>query len=319
MRPSLTLPLTLLVAACASDPLPDNSNPNPNPNQDPGLSAEADSEAAYALPLEQRNLTPVGIYDATNARFHLQNDDPAGPAKLHFQYGTASPSKTALVGDWDGDGTDTVGLHQSFPDAVFPRGNGFYLRNSNSSGFADYRFSYDDAPCGVNCVPLVFHGSTYYANDTVALYDPYSGRLYAALNNSPGPGDWVQYIYTRPANWRPHWRALMGDWNGDGVDSIGFFDPFGWQFYLADPMWETYAVVRYRPAACTASCGPITGQWDRWRIDTVGMWDAATHTFYIAPSPGHPQEQVVSLPDPGTQPLTGNFDGKPLLLPPLGS
>lgn len=39
-----------------------------------------------------------------------------------------SPTAVPVVGDWDGNGTDTVGLH---------RGASFFLRNSNASGNAD--------------------------------------------------------------------------------------------------------------------------------------------------------------------------------------
>jgi hypothetical protein len=42
------------------------------------------------------------------------------------------PGDKPLVGDWDNNGTDTIGVY---------RGNTFYLRNSNSVGFADMVFS----------------------------------------------------------------------------------------------------------------------------------------------------------------------------------
>jgi len=38
-----------------------------------------------------------------------------------------------VVGDWDGNGTDTIGV---FRNGVF------YLRNSNTNGFADLAFTY---------------------------------------------------------------------------------------------------------------------------------------------------------------------------------
>ncbi len=42
-------------------------------------------------------------------------------------------SRIPLVGDWDGDGDDTVGIY---------RNSAFYLRNSNTAGPADLAFNY---------------------------------------------------------------------------------------------------------------------------------------------------------------------------------
>ena len=59
--------------------------------------------------------------------------EEAGPADLTFIYG--APSSTPIAGDWDGDGTDTVGTFQSGTASWF-------LRNSNTSGNADVTFIY---------------------------------------------------------------------------------------------------------------------------------------------------------------------------------
>ena len=45
----------------------------------------------------------------------------------------AYPADTPLVGDWNGDGNDTVGIY---------RNGAFYLRNSNTAGYADLVFGY---------------------------------------------------------------------------------------------------------------------------------------------------------------------------------
>ena len=59
---------------------------------------------------------------------------------------------TAVVGDWDGDGTDTIGVYR-------PSNCSFYLRNSNSSGPTDIIVTYGAA----GDVPLVgdWDGDTY--------------------------------------------------------------------------------------------------------------------------------------------------------------
>jgi hypothetical protein len=42
------------------------------------------------------------------------------------------PGDKPVTGDWDGNGTSTISIY---------RNGGFYLRNSNTNGFADMTFS----------------------------------------------------------------------------------------------------------------------------------------------------------------------------------
>jgi hypothetical protein len=53
-----------------------------------------------------------------------------------------------LIGDWNGDGRDSVGMW-------FPWDNTMHLRNSLSAGPSDYIFSYGTSSNGVEGVPLV--------------------------------------------------------------------------------------------------------------------------------------------------------------------
>ena len=57
--------------------------------------------------------------------------DFGGPADLDFHYGR--DGDRPIVGDFNGDGTDTVGIR---------RGDRYFLRNSNTGGPADLDFHY---------------------------------------------------------------------------------------------------------------------------------------------------------------------------------
>ena len=50
-----------------------------------------------------------------------------------FSYG--DPGRRVFVGDWDGNGTDTLAVR---------RGNTFYVKNTTTTGTADTVFSYGD-------------------------------------------------------------------------------------------------------------------------------------------------------------------------------
>src|SRR5438067_2190393 len=68
------------------------------------------------------------------AQWFLRSSSTSGAADIAFPYG--APGDLPIVGDWDGDGVDTVGV---------VRGSLFLLRNSNTAGTADIAFVYGDA------------------------------------------------------------------------------------------------------------------------------------------------------------------------------
>jgi hypothetical protein len=72
------------------------------------------------------------MYDPSTATWYLRNEDNAGPPDAGvFRYG--APGWIPVVGDWDGNGTTTIGV-------VNPNAGGYlqwFLRNSNSAGAPD--------------------------------------------------------------------------------------------------------------------------------------------------------------------------------------
>jgi hypothetical protein len=70
--------------------------------------------------------------------YYLRNSNTTGVADMAFAYG--DPGDRPLTGDWNGDGTDTIGIW---------RNGALYLKNVNTTGVADYVFGYGnpgDAP-----------------------------------------------------------------------------------------------------------------------------------------------------------------------------
>src|SRR6266511_1723444 len=108
----------------------------------------------YQEPVQQLEKDSGGVYRPSNGALYLKNSNTTGFADVAINYGL--PGDYPVVGDWDGNGTVTIGIY---------RNGSFYLRNSNTIGFADIVFPF---------------GS---------------------------PGD----------------QPIAGDWNGDGVDTIGVY------------------------------------------------------------------------------------------------
>lgn len=81
----------------------------------------------------------IGFFRCTTGEWFLRNSNSAGSTSLRFQYGPASPDQSncaqPVVGDWDDDGDDTVGVR-------IPGLKTWKLRNSNSAGPADLSFKF---------------------------------------------------------------------------------------------------------------------------------------------------------------------------------
>jgi len=127
----------------------------------------------------------VSIHRGSEGRFYIvnelgENGGGLGPADFSFLFG--NPGDSPLVGDFDDDGVDSIGLYR---ESV-----GFaHLRNSLTSGAAESSFFYGNP--GDQVVAGDWDGDGV---DTVAVYRPSLGRVYVNLVNGPGVADWNAYI-----------------------------------------------------------------------------------------------------------------------------
>ncbi len=133
---------------------------------------------------------------STGTCFYVANTLRGGTADYSFWYGRAGDE--VYVGDWDGDGTDTLAVR---------RGNAFYIRNSLSGGEADVVLYYGREDDEVLVGDWDGDGT-----DTLAVR---RGNEYHIKNSiSSGVADVVVY-YGRSGD-----AVLTGDWDGDGKDTL---------------------------------------------------------------------------------------------------
>ncbi|MBK8420739.1 hypothetical protein [Candidatus Villigracilis saccharophilus] len=112
--------------------------------------------------------------------------------------------------------TDTWFYHPG----VFRPSNGLlYLKNQNTSGFADIAINYGLA--GDYPVAGDWDGS---GTDTIGIYR--NGSFYLRNSNTLGFADLV-IAFGLPGD-----QPVVGDWNGDGIDTIGIYRPSTGQFQL---------------------------------------------------------------------------------------
>ena len=152
-----------------------------------------------------------------------------------------------LVGDWDGDGTDTVGLYA-------PDSSTFFLNNANATRNADIVFGF--GPGGLGWMPLVgdWDGD---GDDTVGLYAPDSSTFFLNNANATRNADTVFGFGPGGLGWMP----LVADWDGDGVDTAGLYAPDSSFFFLnnANATRNADSTFGYGPAGLHWK--PLVGDW----------------------------------------------------------
>jgi hypothetical protein len=145
----------------------------------------------------------VGLVDPATGIWHLRG---VGGTTNSFFYG--NPGDYPMAGDWNCDGVDTPGLYRQSDGFV-------YLRNSNSQGVANIRFFFGNP----GDIPLAgdFDGD---GCDTVSIYRASEARIYVinelgANDGGLGAADF-NYIFGNPGD-----KPFVGDFDGDGVDTVG--------------------------------------------------------------------------------------------------
>ncbi|MEZ5175724.1 MAG: L,D-transpeptidase [Acidimicrobiia bacterium] len=157
----------------------------------------------------------VGLVDRETGLWYLRDADTGETTS--FYYG--NPADIPFVGDWDCDGIATPGLYRQSDGFV-------YLRNTNTQGVADVLFFFGDP----NDIPIAgdFDGD---GCDTVSIYRSSESRVYiineiGADGKGLGSAEFF-YDFGNPGD-----VPVVGDPDGDGVDTVHMFRPSTNRLYL---------------------------------------------------------------------------------------
>ncbi|MDH3755230.1 MAG: hypothetical protein OEU32_15275, partial [Acidimicrobiia bacterium] len=222
------------------------------------------------------------------ATFYLSNSLASGPADITTVFGRAGD--TPVVGDWDGNGWDDIGVRRGarfevrygtgpgYPSKVFGygrpgdqlytgdwdgngtdtlavrRGNVFHLRNDTNSGPATTVLGFGTP------TDEVFVGDwNGDGRDTFAVR---RGNVFFLRNDLlSGPGTTV-FGYGRVGD-----EVLVGDWDGDGRDTLAVRR--GAEYFLRND-------TQSGPAQVTLAYGRaddvvFVGDWNGDGVDTFGV------------------------------------------------
>ena len=226
----------------------------------------------------------VGVFRPTNGALYLKNSNTTGFADVQINYGLGGDYP--IVGDWDGNGTATIGIY---------RNGSFYLRNSNTIGFADIVF-----PFGMPGDQPIAGDWDADGVDTIGVYR--RGAFYLRNDNSSGdPG--ASFSLGLPGD-----VGIAGDWDGDGADTTGVFRPSNGALYLKNTNVTGFADTQINYGI--PGDKPVTGDWNNDGTDTIGIY--RNGGFYLRNSNTIGFADIVfALGIPGDMPIAGNWDGQP--------
>ncbi len=125
----------------------------------------------------------VSIYRPSNQRFYIINElgtSDGGLGAADYEFGFGDSGDKPFVGDFNGNGEDTIGLHRESTGLV-------YFRNTNSTGNADSQFIYGDPADRIIAGEWAIGPGG--GVDTVGIFRPSEGWFYLRYSNTRGNAD----------------------------------------------------------------------------------------------------------------------------------
>ncbi|HLT85173.1 MAG TPA: gamma-glutamyltransferase [Phototrophicaceae bacterium] len=212
--------------------------------------------------------------------FFLTNGWQGGRADVAFMYGRHTDE--VLIGDWDGNGTDTITVR---------RGAQFFVNDELRPGQATREFVYG-RPGDVVLV------GDWDGNGTDTLAVRRGATFHVKNSLSGGPADTVLQ-YGRAGD-----VVLVGDWDGDGRDTLAVRR--GAEFHVRNTLTSGRAdlVFRYGRDGDVV----LAGDWDGDGRDTLAVRRGAA--YHVRNSlAGGPADVVVVYGRPTDAVLVGDWDG----------
>lgn len=211
-----------------------------------------------------------------------------------FFYGTAGsvngiPRSIPLTGDWDGNGSITVGVYRTDTNP-----QQFQLRNSNTSGGADRILNTGTPAFGF--LPVVGKWAGVSSATKVGIFKPSDGSWYLDNGNyfvaSTGcaSGDFC----FNTASWTlPGDKPIAGDWDSNGTVTIGVFRPSTSKFYLNNSLPPSGANVVIDAGDPSNGFLPVVANWTGADITgatgtKLGVYKPSTSGWYLVSQLGSP-------------------------------
>jgi hypothetical protein len=228
----------------------------------------------------------TGVFRPSNGLLYLKNANITGFADIAINYGMGGDYP--VVGDWDGDGTATIGVY---------RNGSFYLRNSNTLGFADMVFPFGQV--GDQPIAGDWNGDGI---DTIGVYRSSTGQFLLRNSNDAGAAE-ISFYLGNVGD-----VGIAGDWTNKGYDTVGVFRPSNGILFLKNTNQTGFADIALNYGI--PGDKPVTGDWNNDGIDTIGVYRNGQFLLRNTNDVGF-ADISFGLGNPGDMPIAGNWDGLP--------
>jgi hypothetical protein len=197
----------------------------------------------------------IGVWRPGTGRFYLDVDGSrtwtVGIDVITASFGV--PSDVPVAGDWNGDGTDDIGVWR-------PSTGRFYL-DANGSRTWEVGVDISTAPFGIPTDRPVAGDWNGDGTDDIGVWRPSTARFYL---DADGSRTWAVFVdvITDPFGISSD-LPVAGDWNRDGVDEVAVWRPSTGRFYMDVDGSRTWskAIDVITESFGIASDLPVVGRW----------------------------------------------------------
>ncbi|HET8782771.1 MAG TPA: SBBP repeat-containing protein, partial [Pyrinomonadaceae bacterium] len=239
----------------------------------------------------------IGVFTPATIQFQLRDSNSTGPADHLITFGQSGDQP--IVGDWNGSGTDQPGVFRpSTGQFLLSLGRKVIIVNFGQAG--DVAVAGDWDGNGID-TPGVFNP----ANGQWQLTNGINGLN--AANSFPTPN----FAFTFGQNGD---TPIVGDWDGNGIDGVGFFRGGNSTFFLSNGFQGTIDIKPFIFGSLGSK--PLAGDWNGDGITTIGVFSPNTGVMSLnnTNNAGNGVGDIVfNFGQNGDVPLAGDWDGKPSL------
>ena len=268
----------------------------------------ASATPAPTFPPAALPLASIGVYRPSNNTFYLRNNNSSGTPDLSVANVGATTNDIPIAGNWLGTGTTTIGYYR-------PSTSTFYLKDSNTTGQAAIVIPFGSA----GDVPVVgdWTGGSF---TQIGTYTPSTQTFHLNSSNLPSSSD---DDGSGPTVWNvafgnPGDVPVAGDWNGDGITTIGVYRPSEGAFYLRNSNTAGPADLVINNLGAQAGDVPVVGDWDANGTTGIGYYRPSTGTFYLwnTLQSGSAPAYVITYGNNGDLPIAGDWTGTRITVSP---
>lgn len=239
----------------------------------------------------------IGVFTPATNQFPLRNSNSTGPADQLIGFGQSGDQP--ITGDWTGTGVDRPGVFRPSTGQFILQISALKTITVNFGSAVNIAVVGDWDGNGID-TPGVFNP----ANGDWLLTNGINGTNVA--NSFPAPN----FIFTFGQNGD---TPIVGDWDGNGIDGVGFFRGGNSTFFLSNGFQGTVDIKPF--IFGSPGSKPLAGDWNGDGIVTIGVFSpTGVMSLNNTNNAGNGVGDIVfNFGQNGDIPLAGDWDGKPSL------